>query len=92
MILEDLPRFKDCIWWIQDAASQIPCTILLSKIKKNFLKPIQSLKIIDMCCAPGGKTAQLLDNNLDHTLVLLLLAKLIYKNYKEKSKVLAIDL
>ena len=62
--VEDLPRFKDGIWWIQDAASQIPCTILLTKIKKNFLKPIQSLKIIDMCCAPGGKTAQLLDNDL----------------------------
>jgi len=62
--VEDLPRFKDGIWWIQDAASQIPCTILLTKIKKNFLKSIQSLKIIDMCCAPGGKTAQLLDNDL----------------------------
>ncbi len=34
--VEDLPRFKDGIWWIQDAASQIPCTILLSKIKKFF--------------------------------------------------------
>ena len=62
--IEDLPRFKDGIWWIQDAASQIPCNILLSKIKKNFCKPIQSLKVIDMCCAPGGKTAQLLDNDL----------------------------
>ena len=62
--IEDLPRFKDGIWWIQDAASQIPCSILLSKIKKNFIKPIQSLKVIDMCCAPGGKTAQLLDNDL----------------------------
>ncbi len=62
--VEDLPRFKDGIWWVQDAASQIPCTILLKKIKKNFLKSIQSLKIIDMCCAPGGKTAQLLDNDL----------------------------
>ena len=62
--VEDLPRFKDGIWWIQDAASQIPCTILLTKIKKIFLKSIQSLKIIDMCCAPGGKTAQLLDNDL----------------------------
>ena len=62
--VEELPRYKDGIWWIQDAASQIPCSILLSKIKKNFFKPIHSLKVIDMCCAPGGKTAQLLDNNL----------------------------
>ena len=37
---------------------------IINKNKKNFLKSIQSLKIIDMCCAPGGKTAQLLDNDL----------------------------
>ena len=34
--VEDLPRFKDGIWWIQDAASQIPCTILLTKINPFF--------------------------------------------------------
>ena len=62
--VEDLPRFRDGIWWLQDAAPQIPCNILLSKIKKNFFKPLRSLKIIDMCCAPGGKTAQLFDNDL----------------------------
>ena len=63
--VESLPRFSDGIWWIQDVASQIPCNLLLSKIKQHFTKSINSIKIIDMCCAPGGKTAQLLNNELD---------------------------
>ena len=63
--IENLPRFSDGIWWIQDVASQVPCNLLLSKIKTHFSKPINSVKILDMCCAPGGKTSQLLDNKLD---------------------------
>ncbi len=47
-------------WWIQDIAAQLPVKILLSKIKKNT-------NVIDLCAAPGGKTAQLLTNNLKVT-------------------------
>ena len=49
-------------WWIQDIASQLPVKILLSKIKQNT-------NVIDLCAAPGGKTAQLLTNNLKVTSV-----------------------
>ena len=63
--VESLPGFSDGLWWIQDAASQIPCNLLLSKIKQHFSQSIDSIKVVDMCCAPGGKTAQLLDNKLD---------------------------
>ncbi len=62
--IESLPRFNDGVWWVQDAASQIACNILISKIKKSFSKSIHELIAFDLCCAPGGKTAQLLDNNL----------------------------
>ena len=47
-------------WWIQDIAAQLPVKILLSKIKHNT-------NVIDLCAAPGGKTAQLLTNNLKVT-------------------------
>ena len=67
--IENLPRYLDGIWWIQDAASQIPCNLLLSKLTKYFKKEIAALRILDLCCAPGGKTAQLLDNNLNVTCV-----------------------
>ena len=82
--VESLPRFSDGIWWIQDVASQIPCNLLLSKIKQHFTKSINSIKIIDMCCAPGGKTAQLLNNELD--VVSIEKSKLRSHNFKENMK------
>ena len=64
--IESLPRYSDGIWWVQDAASQIPCNLLLTKISKHFDNiKLNELKIIDLCSAPGGKTAQLLDNDLE---------------------------
>ena len=64
--IETLPRYYDGIWWIQDAASQIPCNLLLTKIPKHFINTkTTSLKFLDLCSAPGGKASQLLDNDLD---------------------------
>ncbi len=64
--IEDLARYSDGIWWIQDIASQIPCNLLITKISKHFInREPNSLKILDLCSAPGGKTAQLLDSGLD---------------------------
>jgi 16S rRNA (cytosine967-C5)-methyltransferase len=45
-----LPGFSDGEWWVQDAAAAIPATLLRAG-------PGQ--RILDLCAAPGGKTAQL---------------------------------
>lgn len=47
--LVDLPGFDDGAWWVQDAAAAIPAALLGSVAGKQ---------IIDLCAAPGGKTAQ----------------------------------
>ena len=65
--VENLPGYLDGTWWIQDAASQIPCNLLLSKLTNYFKQDLKSLRILDLCCSPGGKTAQLLDNDLNVT-------------------------
>lgn len=45
-----LPGFDDGAWWIQDAAAALPVALL---------NPSPGQTIVDMCAAPGGKTAQL---------------------------------
>lgn len=46
-----LEGFGDGAWWVQDAAAAIPATLL---------GDVAGKRVIDLCAAPGGKTAQLL--------------------------------
>src|SRR3954447_4863440 len=45
-----LPGYADGAWWIQDAAASLPARLFGS---------LQGLDVVDLCAAPGGKTAQL---------------------------------
>jgi len=45
-----LPGFTDGQWWVQDAAAALPARLFGDVAGKN---------IVDLCAAPGGKTAQL---------------------------------
>jgi 16S rRNA (cytosine967-C5)-methyltransferase len=45
-----LPGFTDGQWWVQDAAAALPARLFGDVAGKN---------ILDLCAAPGGKTAQL---------------------------------
>jgi 16S rRNA (cytosine967-C5)-methyltransferase len=46
----DLPGFAEGAWWVQDAAAALPARLLA-------VRPGE--RVIDLCAAPGGKTAQL---------------------------------
>ena len=46
-----LAGFEDGAWWVQDAAAALPATLL---------GDIDGRHIVDLCAAPGGKTAQLI--------------------------------
>jgi 16S rRNA (cytosine967-C5)-methyltransferase len=48
--LTALPGFDAGDWWVQDAAAALPVTLL---------GDIRGRRVIDLCAAPGGKTAQL---------------------------------
>jgi 16S rRNA (cytosine967-C5)-methyltransferase len=48
--IASLPGYGEGAWWVQDAAAAIPAT-LFGKIAGQ--------RVIDLCAAPGGKTAQL---------------------------------
>lgn len=46
----DLPGFAEGAWWVQDAAAALPA---------RLLGDIAGRAVLDLCAAPGGKTAQL---------------------------------
>ena len=48
--LQELPGFAAGEWWVQDAASALPA---------KLLGDIAGKSVLDLCAAPGGKTAQL---------------------------------
>lgn len=48
--IEDLTGYAEGAWWVQDAAAAIPATLF---------GPIAGKRVLDLCAAPGGKTAQL---------------------------------
>lgn len=49
-LLTELPGFADGAWWVQDAAAALPA---------RLLGDLGGARVIDLCAAPGGKTAAL---------------------------------
>ncbi|MCR9123590.1 MAG: methyltransferase domain-containing protein [Phyllobacteriaceae bacterium] len=45
-----LPGYEDGAWWVQDAAAAIPA---------RLFGDVAGRQVLDLCAAPGGKTAQL---------------------------------
>ena len=45
-----LPGYAEGDWWVQDAAAAIPARLIGAR---------PGLRVLDLCAAPGGKTAQL---------------------------------
>ena len=48
--IPSLPGFSEGAWWVQDAAASIPARLFGDLTGKT---------VVDLCAAPGGKTAQL---------------------------------
>lgn len=49
--VEDLPGYREGRWWVQDAASALPARLMSLPA---------GARVLDLCAAPGGKTAQLI--------------------------------
>lgn len=46
----DFPGFSTGAWWVQDAAASLPA---------RLFGDVADRRVVDLCAAPGGKTAQL---------------------------------
>ncbi|MEM1286373.1 MAG: 16S rRNA (cytosine(967)-C(5))-methyltransferase RsmB [Pseudomonadota bacterium] len=62
--ITELPGFREGHWWVQDVAAALPATILLESLEDP-----SGTTVLDMCAAPGGKTAQLAAAGADVTAV-----------------------
>jgi 16S rRNA (cytosine967-C5)-methyltransferase len=51
-----LPGFDEGAWWVQDAAAAIPARLIRAQ---------PGMRVLDLCAAPGGKTAQLAATGAD---------------------------
>jgi len=51
--VEDIAGFAQGAWWVQDFAATLPA---------RLLGDVRGKSVIDLCAAPGGKTAQLVAN------------------------------
>lgn len=49
-LVTDLPGYQEGMWWIQDLSASLPA---------KLLGDVKGRTVIDLCAAPGGKTAQL---------------------------------
>ena len=49
-LINELPGFQEGAWWVQGAAASLPV---------RLLGDVKNKHVIDLCAAPGGKTAQL---------------------------------
>ena len=58
--VETMPGFAEGAFWVQDAAATLPA---------HLLGDVKGARVIDLCAAPGGKTAQLASLGADVTAV-----------------------
>lgn len=59
--VEDLAGYEDGAWWVQDAAAALPVKLLGDELV--------GMRALDLCAAPGGKTAALAAAGADVTAV-----------------------
>ncbi|MEQ8345815.1 MAG: transcription antitermination factor NusB [Sneathiellaceae bacterium] len=59
--VESLPGFAEGAWWVQDAAAAVPARILADALRpgRDGADALSGCRVLEMCAAPGGKTAQL---------------------------------
>ncbi|ABA03424.1 tRNA and rRNA cytosine-C5-methylase [Nitrobacter winogradskyi Nb-255] len=55
-----LPGFSEGQWWVQDAAAALPA---------RLFGDLRGRRVIDLCAAPGGKTAQLVQAGAEVTAI-----------------------
>jgi 16S rRNA (cytosine967-C5)-methyltransferase len=51
--------YEEGAWWIQDVSATIPAIALYQELSRYGTVSVSEISVVDLCAAPGGKTAQL---------------------------------
>jgi 16S rRNA (cytosine967-C5)-methyltransferase len=65
------PLYTSGAWWLQDVSSTLPAIALykaLTNRQKDAGCSVADLTVVDLCAAPGGKTAQLCNFGFGHVI------------------------
>ena len=58
--INEWPMFDDGVWWCQDPSATLPALAIQSALgREEHSSSSSPPSVIDLCAAPGGKTAQL---------------------------------
>jgi 16S rRNA (cytosine967-C5)-methyltransferase len=58
-IISKWPGFDQGEWWVQDPSASLPALALYNTLVIQDERKPRELHVVDLCSAPGGKTAQL---------------------------------
>lgn len=58
--VSEWPLYDEGRWWVQDAAATLPALALYNALNNSTNANVESMHVVDLCAAPGGKTAQLI--------------------------------
>jgi 16S rRNA (cytosine967-C5)-methyltransferase len=51
--------YQEGAWFVQDLAATIPAMALYLELSQGGTRSVHDMEVVDLCAAPGGKTAQL---------------------------------
>ncbi|VEU42801.1 unnamed protein product [Pseudo-nitzschia multistriata] len=59
-VVSKWPLYDEGAWWVQDVSATLPAIALFNSLSsKHEEQHVQDMHVVDLCSAPGGKTAQL---------------------------------
>ncbi|GMH83389.1 hypothetical protein TrST_g420 [Triparma strigata] len=56
--IKKLPGFDEGLWWVQDSSASLPAILLKNSIER-IKKEGETVRVVDVCSAPGGKAMQM---------------------------------